>query len=222
MLWRWEQTPLEAWVGFKFWVPPPNASLLREEVSPFKVEPQPLEVGSDAPDWARKLSFQFAVSDCASTKDIQETRAAQPYLPVTGAGHDRRSGVLVLDENRRAKKLNPIVAGYVIEGALYFQSYRIFVRPEYRKLKPVGLGALMVLEWYKRVMRPEVVSPQKMNPWGVRTFLAAQHAVYDWAVRSGKTVPDKVLREMETRTETNRILEVLAEVERTGEAMVLT
>lgn len=202
MLWRWEQTPLEAWRGFRFWIPKPVPIPL--EGSPFKVESQPLP-------GAAGLRFQLAVSDCSSTKDVQETRAAQPDLPVTGK-NDRRSGVLVLDGDR-------IVGGYVIEGFIYLQNYRIVVHPDYRGRR---LSTLMVLEWYKRVQRPEIVAPQRMNPWGVRAFLSAQNAVYDWAVKTGKAVPDKVLREMETKAETNRILAVLAEVERTGETMVLT
>jgi hypothetical protein len=200
LFWRWEQTPLEAWRGFTFWVPPPVE--IRLEVSKFRSEKQAL-------DGAPGLHFQLGVSDKSVTRDINETRVEQPDLPPSG---DRRSGVIALDGDC-------IVGGYIIDGTFHLQSHRIVVHPDYRGRR---LSALMVLEWYKRVKRPETVAPQKMNPYGVRAFLSAQNAVYDWAVRSGKQVPDKVLYEMKTGDETSMILSLLAEVERTGRAVVLT
>lgn len=154
------------------------------------------------------FTCQLAVSDRSSSKDIQGTRVEQPGLPVSG---DRRSGVIVFHGDR-------IAANFISDGNMYEHSWRTVVDADYRGR---GLAQLAVLEWNKRVRRPRVISKQRLNPVGVKVFLSAQLAVYAWAVQSGKQVPEKVLRELETRAETTEIAEAMARVQKTGEPFVI-
>ena len=191
LVWRWQQTPIEGWRGTTIWIPPPAKISL--EVSGFGVERHALE-------GFPQLSYELAVSDCSATEAIKRTRAGQPELPIS---KDKRSGVLVFEQEH-------IVAGFVINGNRVHQSYRIVVRHDYRGH---GLAKRMMLEWYRQVKRPVGIAPQKMNPLGVRTFLAGLHLAYAWAVETGQEVPDKVLSEMASKEETRRILGILAKVE---------
>ena len=205
-VWHWEQTPLEAWAGFVLWdgrhknVPKRLVDTFdRVEASGFRCERYELGGG---------LTCQLAVSDRSSSRDVQATRAEHPELPVSG---DRRSGVIIFDGER-------IAANFISDGNLYDHAYRTVVAPEYRGR---GLAQRAVLEWYKRVRRPRVVSKQRLNVAGAKVFLAVQSSVYAWALQHGKAVPDKVLRELETRAETLQLKEAMARVQSTGEPFVI-
>jgi GNAT superfamily N-acetyltransferase len=203
LVWRWEVGIWDLWKGFKFWTPP-SLKPLPQEVMPFMVCPRtPLE-GYDG------LEFQLGVSDRSCTKEVRELREAQPDLPTTGP-RDTRSGVMVLAGDL-------IVASYTMEGKRYLQDYRIVVHDDYKRK---GLATRMLLEWYKVTKVPSSYSRQRMNVHAVPTFLSGAHATYTWAVEQGKDVPDHILREMETKEETTRILELLDEVKTTGKPAIV-
>lgn len=205
-VWHWEQTPLEAWAGFTVRVgkasrTPEKIVALGElvEYSGFKCERYELEDG---------LTCQLAVSDRSSSRDIQATRREQPELPVSG---DKRSGVIIFDGDR-------IVANFISDGDMFDHRYRTVVDAEYRRR---GLAQRAVLEWYKHVRRPRIVSSQRLSPAGAKVFLSVHSAVYAWASQHGKSLPDKVLREMETKAETTQLVEAINRVESTGEPFVI-
>jgi GNAT superfamily N-acetyltransferase len=200
--WRWELGIWDTWEGFKFLVPP-NVPIPIEAIPFMECPRTPLE-GYDS------LEFQLGVSTCSSTVDIHTLRNALPDLQGTGQ-KDRRSGVVVLAGDE-------IVANYVIAGNRYHQNFRIVVRDDYKRR---GLATRMLLEWHKVTPTQLNRSKQRMNPWAVPTFLSGIHAAYAWAVDQGKEVPDNVLREMETKEETTRILELLDEVKATGKPAIV-
>lgn len=169
------------------------------ERRPFLCEHTPLHDG---------YSYQLALSDISSSTGIRFLREQQPELPLSG---DRRSGVVIFHGDR-------IVASAIIEGFTVFSDMKVAVHPDYRGQ---GLGTRSLLEWFKTVQRHPVLGVRKVTPNGFRAIIKALTDTYAWAVEQGKTVPDKVLREMETGEEMASIRSQVERVELTGEHRIV-
>jgi GNAT superfamily N-acetyltransferase len=192
MCWRWELTPMELLAGFQP-IRSKRTENLTSEVKPFKnTERKPLP-GTD-------LLYQFAVSDCAVTQDITRIREAQPDLPVSG---DRRSGVLVYDQNK-------LVGSCVIQGNMYLQGYKMSVHPDYRRQ---GIAYRMLLEWCRETKRARELPKQGITLNSAKALLRVHKELIGWALQEGKEVPDRVVQAVEDGQEAERILARLQHVD---------
>jgi hypothetical protein len=210
MKWRWEMTPLEIFQVKVVKPTPGGDGFLSMEVSPFKLPRLPLE-------GANGLTHQFGLSDCSLSEEVKLWKATHPEIPVTG---DRRSGIIVFDGDE-------IVASYIFEGRRTGIPLTMVVRKDYRgskpkSPKPLPLSVILPLEFFKRVKRQARPEPQQTEiVQGARAYIRTLTALYEWAVRTGKSIPEKVQREIETKEETNYILGLLSEVERTGTSVTI-
>ena len=184
----WEQTPKE-W--FSRIVPVHmEAVQVPVEVLPFKSAKISLPGTS--------YTYQLALADIDSDT-IAEWRAARPNLPMSG---DRRTGVLVFDGPK-------LIASYIVPGETRSALRRLAVHEDYRG---ACLAKKMMIQWIKQIplVIPANSGPQPVNIAAVKTWLRAIHEVVDWAVASGKVVPQRVKDAWIAGTEEAEILATLA------------
>jgi len=182
----WEQTPKE-W--FSRIVPVHMGAVqVPVEVLPFKSAKISLPGTS--------YTYQLALADIASDT-IAELRAARPNLPMSG---DRRTGVLVFDGPK-------LIASFIVPGETRSALLRLAVHEDYRG---AGLAKKMLVQWMKQVPLGVNSGPQLVNIAAIKTWLRAMHEVVDWAVASGKVVPQRVKDAWIAGTEEAEILATLA------------
>lgn len=200
---HWELTPREALGGYKVWIPPIQTPLPTEK-TPFPGVPRA--------QFERGLTLQYGVSSISLAPDMRAVHAAVPHLPDPGAGGDYRSGVLVFSGDQ-------VVGYYIIEGTRSRPrpQHRVWVHSSYYGQK---LGARVLLEYQKRIPRCHAPG-QRLNPRGCETFLAVRPMLYHWALEQGQSLPDKVLRELETGEEASEIRRKIALVRETGQPQTI-
>jgi hypothetical protein len=191
MCWRWELTPAELFAGFNFQHSMP-AKELPGEVLAFACSKKLLE--------GTPLTYQLALSDRSVAVDMQQLRVAHPELPLSG---DRRSGVLAFDGDS-------LVGCCVIPGIQIYQGYKMVVLPEYRQQK---LAFRMLLEWCRQTKRPRVLPPQGITINSAKALLAVHSILVDWAIQTGRSVPDQVRIAVAKGDEAKTLLEKATEIE---------
>lgn len=190
--WRWELTPTELFQNYSFAKVEPS-SRVRLEVRPFKATYQPLE--------STNFQFQFGVSETSLAQEVVDILLTQGKDGLAGTG-DRRSGVIVLDQMK-------IVGSLVIPGNLVPGSYQLSVHPEYRRQ---GLATKMLVEWCWRTKRLRDRPKQKITVHGAKSLLSVHKILVKRAKENGMTVPERVLRAIESGKEEAAIIEAASSV----------
>lgn len=190
--WRWELTPRELFDNYAFAKVEPSARV-RLEVRPFKAIYQPLD--------GTKLQFQFGVSESSLAQEVVDILHTQGKDGLKGTG-DRRSGVIVLDHMK-------IVGSLVIPGNLVPGSYQMAVHPEYRRQ---GIATKMLTEWCWRTKRLRDRPRQMITVHGAKTLLNVHKILVKRAQENGLTVPERVLRAIESGKEEAAIIEAASSV----------
>ena len=210
LVWRWEQTPFQHFDNYVF--------RIREVPPERELQPQDKPLHSRSPLTGAipqhslpgtKLSFQVAVSGNTLNREAQAIRAAQPELSVSGDG---RTGLVLFD--------GPHIIGSFLHstGGLFEEDSILAVTRNYRGDRPEfgRLSQRILLEWQKRVMRTPTRFQERLYWWSVKPFLLAHRDLCQWAVDSGKPVPEAVRAELKSGAQFQFLLEKLETAKQTG------
>jgi hypothetical protein len=154
-------------------------------------------------------TYQCGVGASSRAEDIIPVVKEHPEVPRTG---DSRSGIVVYHGTM-------IVGAYITPGNISRSLRQIVVKEGYRGQ---GLATRMIEQWFREVPGVLDIKPQPINIGAVKAFLNAHENVVNWAVASGKSVPQEVIDAVSAHTEYDDILAKLPPVEATQPRAIYT